>query len=112
MNRIPFDPAELESKGFYPGRFNPTPILNTPITPKENLMMLLRGEKPLWVPLHSDMVSLTPSIMKDPVSRGFVFESGEFDPDKDGGGPDMFGVEWEWGPTVTLHGSPRQPQGS
>lgn len=102
MERIPFRKDELQPKEPAPvnagRRFMPR--LNTPITPRENFLMLLRGEEPLWMPLGGDAGTMTPSIVPDNVSRGFVIEAVPFDPNKDGGGPDMFGVEWEWVPTA------------
>lgn len=101
MANVPFRREELEVKGNYPGSFRGSvSILNTPITPKENFQMFLRGEKPLWIPMVSDIVNMTPAIVADNIARGFVHDATEFDPNKDGGGPDMFGVEWEWVPTV------------
>ena len=50
MKRIPFDPKELipigEEPGFMPGMPG-RPIFPTPITPRENYLMLLSGEVPL-----------------------------------------------------------------
>ena len=46
MKRIPFDPKELipigEEPGFMPGMPG-RPIFPTPITPRENYLMLLNG---------------------------------------------------------------------
>ena len=101
MDRVPFNKAELEVKAYRSGRLGQqTPILSTPITPKENWLMYLRGEKPLWIPSPSDSVNLTPAIVADNISRGFVFDDTAFDPNTQAGGPDMFGVEWEWVPGV------------
>ncbi|MBR6323328.1 MAG: methyltransferase [Lachnospiraceae bacterium] len=101
MERIPFRREEMEVKGYTMnlGR-GAYPLLNTPISPRENYLMLLRGEEPLWMPLARDTLSVTPAICKDNIARGFVFDTTGFDPNKDGGGPDMFGVEWEWVPQV------------
>ena len=101
MNRIPFDPKELEPIGFNPGfgpNMKPTPIFNTPITPKENHMLLLSKELPLWMPGSGDTQMITP-MCPDNIARGFVFEAAKLDL-KNAGGPDMFGVEWEYIPTV------------
>ena len=101
MNRIPFDPKELEPIGFNPGfgpNMKPTPIFNTPITPKENHMLLLSKALPLWMPGSGDTQMITP-MCPDNIARGFVFEAAKLDL-KNAGGPDMFGVEWEYIPTV------------
>ncbi len=96
---VMFQKDELEVVGMYPdvnGRS--VEKLNTPITPKENFLRLLQGEKPLWIPMDGDVIRLTPAIVPDHRARGFVMEAQSFDPNREGGGPDMFGVEWEWVP--------------
>ena len=114
MERIPFRKEELEIKASSPtnGRKS-MPLLNTPITPRENFLMFLQGEEPLWMPFYCDMLSFTPAVVPDNVSRGFVFDDSGFDADKDAGGPDMFSVEWEWVPTVggsmVRPGAPKVP---
>ncbi len=101
MSKIPFRKEELEirSSGPTAGRFA-MPLLNTPITPRENFLRFLRREDPLWAPLSCDTAMLTPACVPDNISRGFVFEALPFNPNESGGGPDMFGVEWEWVPTA------------
>ena len=62
MSRAPFSEAELEVIGehinttSYGGKFfgRPVPKYNTPITPKENIELCLRREKPYWFPTTSD----------------------------------------------------------
>ena len=101
MANILFSKKELEARGTFPGGFRgAVSILNTPVSPKENYKMFLRGEKPYWIPMGSDVISMTPAIIADNIARGFVHDATPFDPNKDGGGPDMFGVEWEWVPAV------------
>ena len=61
-----FQKDELEVVGMYPdvnGRS--VEKLNTPITPKENFLRLLQGEKPLWIPMDGDVIRLTPAIVPD-----------------------------------------------
>ena len=70
-----------------------------PITPYENLRRAIAGN-PLWTPSLSEFPSFSPRIIPDGVARGFVMENSRFDPDTEAGGPDMFGVEWEWVPQV------------
>jgi len=108
MAKIPYNKSELEVVGYYPDAFRgKVARLNTPITPRENFFMMIRGEKPCWIPSGSDNVNISPSIILDNNARGFVHEAGEYNPDEVAGGPDMFGVEWEWVPTV--HGSMVRP---
>ena len=114
MDRIPFRKEELEVKGqtinLGRGSF---PLLNTPISPRENFLMFLRGEEPLWMPQQRDVLSVTPAVVKDNIARGFVHDATGFDPNKDGGGLDMFGIEWEWVPQVNgsmvRPGNPKVP---
>ena len=103
MKRIPFDPKELtpigEEPGFMPGMPG-RPIFPTPITPRENYLMLLSGEVPLWMPAGmSDSTMMTCKLAEN-VARGFVFEAERIDNNTEAGGPDFFGVEWEYVPTV------------
>lgn len=114
MKRIPFDEKELipigEAPSFMPG-MPPRPIYNTPITSKENYMMLLDKQVPFWMPGFGDTTMMTPMIA-DNIARGFVFEAEKLDMSK-AGGPDMFGVDWEYVPQVggsmVRGGSPKVP---
>ncbi len=71
--------------------------ITLPITPKENLKRFINGN-PAWKPQYPDNKCFSPELFKENVCRGFVKEdvpyTGEF------GGPDMFGIEWEFVPTV------------
>ena len=93
MERIPFRKEELEPKTTaQTGGRRFMPPLNTPIKPRDNYLAFLRGEEPLWMPLMGDMMTMTPRIVADNISRGFVFDDSGFDANKEAGGPDMFGV--------------------
>jgi hypothetical protein len=94
-----FDEKELEVVGELPENpFMPAiKLYNTPVTARE----AVRGafnRKPYWqiLGLVEERI-FTPRILPDNVSRAFVFEAQPFDPGK-GGGPDMFGIEWEYVP--------------
>ena len=103
---------ELRQIGWYPtvlingAPSQPVPMLNTPITPKENYLRFLRRDHPLWTPCGMDIVTLIPMINPDNPARGLVFDNCDFK-EEDSGGPDMFGVEWEYVPQV--HGSMVRP---
>ncbi len=46
-----FTPDELTVSKYLPAMFGPpTPVLSTPITPKENLLRMYEGKTPLWTP--------------------------------------------------------------
>lgn len=62
----------------------PTRKFNTPITPKENVLRIYRGEKPLWLPtIQNDINFIQPDVMADAHARNY-------------GGTDWFGIEWEY----------------
>ena len=87
-----FSEKEMERIGTYkiPGSYGPAsleqPKLNTPITPRENMMRVMKGEGPMWLPnMNRDMNLVCPDMMPDASARAF-------------GGTDWFGVEWEYEP--------------
>ena len=64
------------------------PKYNYPITPKENMLRMLNGEMPLWVPNQDiDNNALQPLVMPDAQARNF-------------GGTDWFGIEWMYEPNT------------
>lgn len=98
MKKIPFSEDELQIVGRYMVAGNPKgkAKLNTPISAKENILAFLRNETPCWMP-DGDMITITPDILPDNVARGFVQEA---NPTDRKGGPDLFGVEWDYIPEV------------
>lgn len=87
-----FDEKEMERIGSYKlaGSYGAAaveqPKLNTPITPRENMRMMMRGEKPMWLPnMNRDLNLVCPDFMPDANARAF-------------GGVDWFGVEWQYEP--------------
>lgn len=103
MDKIPFNPAaELQIVGEYKSFFAGapgTPRYNTPISPKENLTLLLTGKQPLWMATSTDYITLVPKVVPDNVARGFVFDADRLDLSQ-AGGADWFGVEWDYIPKV------------
>ena len=93
MARPAFDPKELEPTGeFYVGMkagfdgmpMPPDPVFPRPITPKENLDLLLSGKKPYWVPVggffFADLQQFRPRGNPDNIANHQVFDGGpEFD---------------------------------
>ena len=64
------------------------PVLNQPITPKENMLRYLRGEDPLWMPdLQRDCATVCPYVFPDNSARAF-------------GGTDCFGIQWKQEPNI------------
>ena len=91
---------ELQIIGTEDGFFGQKrPVYNTPITQKENYLLALKGEG-LWTPILSQQVIFSPKIIPDSISRGFVVDNDTIDNATEAGGPDMFGVAWEWVPQV------------
>ena len=90
-----FDPKELEKKpGFVFGR--PVELFNCPLNQHDADEAFFKKEA--WWQMYqaSDTFMFNPHISPDNIARGFVFEAemGKYMDQK--GGPDMFGVEWEW----------------
>lgn len=89
MQRVPFSKEEFEIVGSYPSAwpgFPDSPKYNTPVTPRENFIAMMRGEKPLWIPSSADIVTILPKALPDNIARSKPEEN--YDP------RDMFGVEW------------------
>lgn len=108
MLRIPFDPAELTPRGAFPSLrpgVDGFPILSSPITPRENFRAFLAGKKPLWMPSFGEVRMFLPSLFVENRARGFVNEDTPYSGPI--GGPDWFGVSWEWDPVS--HGSMVRP---
>ncbi len=87
-----FDEKELKIIGEYrmPGIYGAPEIIvpryDYPITPKENMIRMLEGQTPLWLPNQTlDNNAIQPMIMPDARARNF-------------GGIDWFGIEWEYEP--------------
>jgi len=81
------------------------PKRNYPITEKENFLLMLRGEKPVWLPAMGNMTDFSPRLIPDHLVRAWVLDAnplpmgGEvIDGVPFQGGYDMFGVYWEFVP--------------
>ena len=97
LTRVPFHSNEITDK-FVQNRMNRFPVFNYPISPLENWMAMSRGEAPLWMPMTSDYRDYDPRIDPDNIARGNVFDAdGSMDPSQFGG-PDIFGVVWDYIP--------------
>ena len=106
MANIPFDPKELEIVGQHVATTSrafgsPSPRMNTPITPKENIKhMLARDGEMLWMPGWGDFLGLESRVNKDHIARAEVIDCGPPQTLEEKGGPDMFGIEWVFVPQV------------
>ncbi len=108
MSRAPFSESELEVIGehigatSYSGRLagRVVPMYNTPVTPRENLELCLRREKPYWFPTFSDFCNLESRTNPDHVARAEVVDMGAPYRDEEKGGKDLFGIDWVYVPAV------------
>jgi hypothetical protein len=105
MNVHKFDVMELETVGtletFACKIFNmpPSPIYRFPVTMKEAVKGLLRREA-VWQICDIETLMFAPRIYPDNVARALVSEADAMPPEE-GGGPDIFGIEWEYIPVAT-----------
>jgi hypothetical protein len=92
-----YDPKELtvvsETPGF--GGAAPTPVYDFPVTQKEGFAALYAG-RPIWQITGLEQTLFCPKVNPDNVARSFVFDGSGFNMFSDGGGRDMFGIEWEY----------------
>ena len=99
---VKFDPKELEIKDYInkdSAYLPPIPVYNSPITPRENFRRMVRGDHYLWLPHTLDINYLFPWCVPDSIARGMVTDPMGITPDQFGG-PDMFGIPWEYVPQV------------
>ena len=54
------------------------PMRNFPITEKENFRRLFRGEKPVYIPVITDMTAFSPAIIPDHKVRAWALELDAF----------------------------------
>ena len=93
MNRkIPFEQNELRAVEMIPGMFGraPTPLRNTPVSPKENYAALYYDKAPYWIPLPVENAMFSTQLYGSRLSRGVPGT----------GTTDAFGIEWEYVPTA------------
>ena len=95
-----FDPKELEVKGQSSSRFGTVDLYNYPVSIKDGFTAAVRDRKPIWEIAGIESQIFTPRIIPDNVARAFVYEGKPFDALKDGGGKDMFGIDWEYVPVA------------
>jgi len=96
-----YDPSELEVVGYTESRYGNTqvPVYNYPCSVRDAVRATFRRE-PVWQVSGMDKKMMTPKIIPDNIARAFVFEAERVPPVTDGCVPDMFGIEWEYVPSV------------
>jgi hypothetical protein len=95
-----FDPKELRVVYEIPEspRMPAIRIYDYPVSIRDGVVAAFK-RKPLWQIIDPEIKIFTPMIIPDNVARSFVYEANPFDP-MDGGGKDMFGIEWEYVPVA------------
>jgi hypothetical protein len=101
MPVLKFDPLEMEVIKELPASpFMPAlKIFNRPVSDREAVKGLMKKEAVWQVSNMVETRLLSPRIVPDNVARSFVIEAAPFDPNT-GGGPDMFGMIWEYVPVA------------
>jgi len=96
-----FDPKELKITGEAPAtHLMPNIALyDYPVTQREAFKGMFQ-RKAVWQISNSDCRLFLPAIVPDNIARASVNEALPFDNNKDGGGLDMFGLDWEYVPQV------------
>ena len=92
-----FDPKELVVTAEIPSRFGagyPTPVYSFPIAPRDAVTALYKKE-PVWQITGVEQTLFVPKVNPDNVARAFVVDGSEM-AFGEGGGKDMFGIEWEY----------------
>ena len=76
-------------------------MYNYPVTMGEAFIIAaVRDRKPIWEISGIESQIFTPRLIPDNVARALVFEAKPFDALKDGGGKDMFSIDWEYIPVA------------
>ena len=111
MSKIPFSPDELKIVGNHvgPASFGTyTKKYNTPISAKENFEAMFRRDgSVMWIPRGRDILNLESRTNIDHIARGEVIDMGTPYTDDEKGGPDLFGIIWDYIPIA--HGSMVRP---
>jgi len=94
-----FKEEELQVKSHVLYRGREIPAYDYPITPRENSIIAHGHKRPCWILTDIDNRNFCPSVIPDQRARGYVFEAEKMAPECFGG-PDMFGVQWVYVPTV------------
>lgn len=105
MSSIPFDERELEVQSTEisgTGVLGPRRIrkYNRPLTTAENMSLTYREKRPCWIPSPMDTLNIDPLCIPDNIARGMVSGAEHIDNATQAGGPDMYGIEWEYSTKV------------
>ena len=98
MQIAKFDPKELEVKEVVKafGKYPDVKVYNTPLNQHDHGVAAFKRE-PWWQMYElMDIRLFGPDILADNIARAFCMENKPFDALTQGGGKDMFGIEWEY----------------
>jgi hypothetical protein len=98
-NTMPFNEEELTVISRIPVyNGDSLPVFSFPASMREGVLALM-DRKPIWEISNLETRLFSPSVNPDSMARAFVIENGgpSFGT---GGGPDMFGIEWEYQPAA------------
>ena len=98
MAGIMFQGEELIPVSGKTGPFKQASRYHYPVSPKEGVRGMFR-RNPIWQITGSEEALFSPACVPDNVARSLVIEARAFDP-LQGGGKDMFGIEWEYVPVA------------
>ena len=76
----------------------PTPLYDFPVSRKEAYIATMK-RKPIWQITDIESRMVCPKANPDNIARAFVFEDTPMPPEQ-GGGKDMFGIEWVYVPVA------------
>lgn len=94
-----FDEKELKVVGEVPNFMGPpTPLYDFPVSRKEAYIATMK-RKPIWQITDIESRMVCPKANPDNIARAFVFEDTPIPPEQ-GGGKDMFGIEWVYVPVA------------
>ena len=92
-----YDRKEIDNKKVFPGFGGRTMVMfDYPCTQREGILSTYNRE-PYWQMTGTAGSMFSPKVNPDNIARGFIFEAGmQGMTSADYGGPDMFGIEWEY----------------
>ncbi len=74
-------------------------VFNYPVSSREAYAAMTK-RRPVWQVTGLDNRIFTPRILPDNCARAFVLEARPFDMAREGGGKDIFGIDWEFIPVA------------
>ena len=98
MSNIPFDEKELEIVSSVKNGPLARRRYARPITEAENMRRTYYEKDPVWIPSPMAGLEIDPMCIPDNIARGMVRGAEHIDNDTEAGGPDMYGVIWEYSP--------------